>query len=357
MASLFNNPQSRILPQVQRLERNSDQLACESNQRYRESPTPSPSSDKTTQPPSLRLPTDEYARHFWRLEARRQSTPSCQFLNQWSREEKEHSKPFWKRVRNLPFDPTLDLQANAQNNVRSRWVEQGIWKSEWGPAWPKGTQPSDLRTWPLPKGPAPYGGWGHEEPEREPTQELELARSPEDNRMPLGDFLRGQLKAYAKQSMTDSKRDITEEPATVSERDTSASCPYRQFLYQVSKECEWIKDELQHQGSAGSVDTEAKAYENVKKIWIGDQIWNPKWRELPGMTWMHEEPYEEAEAFKVLVASPASKPQSNAADSSKQQLRPRHRSIFELALANGADNDPTDSNHSPSIPKGVEASS
>lgn len=315
---------------------------------------PSLSSNRTTQPPSVRPPpTDEYARHFWQLEARRQSTPSCQFLNQWSREGDE----LWKQMRNLPFDLSLDLQGNAQNNVRSRWVEQGIWKSEWGPAWPKGTKPSDLRTWPLPKGPVPYGDWGHEEePEREPTPELELARSPEDNRTSLGDFLRERLKAYAKRSATDSKRDITEEPATTSERDTSASRPYRQFLYQVSKECEWIKDELQHQESAESVDIEAKAYENVKKTWIGDEIWNSKWGELPGMTWMHEEPYEEAEALDALFADP-NKPQFDAADSSEQQPPPRYLSIFGQGLMNAVDNDPMDSNHLPSNTRGVEASS
>lgn len=319
---------------------------------------PSLSPDRTTQPPSLRPPpTDEYARHFWQLEARRQSTPSCQFLNQWSREEDELFKPPWRQMRNLPFDRTLDLQGNAQNNVRSRWVEQGIWKSEWGPAWPKGTKPSDLRTWPLPKGPEPYGGWGHEEePEREPTPELELARSPEDNCTSLGDFLREQLKAYAKRLATDSKRDVTEEPATTSERDTSASRPYRQFLYQVSKECEWIKDELQHQESAGSVDIEAKAYENVKKIWIKDEIWNSKWGELPGMTWMHEEPYEEAEALNALFAGP-SKPQFAAADSSEQQPRPRYLSIFGQGLMKGIGNDPANNNHLPSNTRGVEASS
>jgi hypothetical protein len=353
MASLFNNPQSRISPQVQRFGEIPDQLACESNQRYRESPMPSLSPDTSTGPP-----IDEYARRFRQLEARRRSTPSCQFLNQWSREEKELFKPFWKKMRNLPFDRTLDLQGNAQNNVRSRWVEQGIWKSEWGPAWPKGTEPSDLRTWPLPKGPAPYGGWGHEEePKREPTPEPQLARSPEDNCTPFGLFgyvLREQLKA--KQSATDSKRDITEEPATAPERDTSASRPYHQFLYQVSKECGWIEDELQHQGSAGSVDIKAKAYENVKKIWIEDQIWNFKWGELPGMTWMHEEPYEEVEAPNGLAAGSAGKLRFGAADCGKRRLRYR-RDAFGLELSNDVGDDPTDSSYLPSTPRGVEASS
>ena len=34
-----------------------------------------------------------------------------------------------------------------------------------------------------------------------------------------------------------------------------------QFLYQIYKEREWIKDELQSRGSTGTVDIEAKAKE------------------------------------------------------------------------------------------------
>src|SRR5437016_4137881 len=105
MASQFNDPQSCVSPQVQRFGAYPYQPA-----REKESPTP---------------PVDEYARFFRQQEALLQSTPRCQFFNQWVREKKELFKPDWKKMRNLPFDRTLDLHSNAKNNVRSRWVEQG----------------------------------------------------------------------------------------------------------------------------------------------------------------------------------------------------------------------------------------
>ena len=32
----------------------------------------------------------------------------------------------------------MDVRSNADNNVRQYWIEEGIWKDEWGPAWPAG---------------------------------------------------------------------------------------------------------------------------------------------------------------------------------------------------------------------------
>ena len=37
------------------------------------------------------------------------------------------------------------------------------------------------------------------------------------------------------------------------------------------------------------VNLDDMAYEAVKKNWIGDGIWNNKWGELPGLTWIHED--------------------------------------------------------------------
>ena len=38
------------------------------------------------------------------------------------------------------YDPTLSSEQMAENNVRARWVSKGIWKDEWGPAWPPGSK-------------------------------------------------------------------------------------------------------------------------------------------------------------------------------------------------------------------------
>ena len=166
MALFFDNPQRGVLPQVietlQRLEEDPEQLAHERNQRYREPPPPYLSSGETTQPPSPAPPVmDEYQRRQQRLPDRLQSTPRAQFDNQAQRErvrimhhlEKERQG----RRQTLSFDRTLDFQANAENNFRYRRIEQGFWKSEWGPAWPKATELFGSAWKHRPKGPEPYG--------------------------------------------------------------------------------------------------------------------------------------------------------------------------------------------------------
>jgi hypothetical protein len=60
----------------------------------------------------------------------------------------------------FPFNLTLDYRANAENNIRNGWIEQGIWNPAWGPAWPDGTKPSDNRWFysrSRPDGPSPSG--------------------------------------------------------------------------------------------------------------------------------------------------------------------------------------------------------
>lgn len=55
--------------------------------------------------------------------------------------------------------------------------------------------------------------------------------------------------------------DVAEKPATTSERDTSATRPYHQFLFQVPKEREWTRDKLQYKRLIGTVDIDAKRQE------------------------------------------------------------------------------------------------
>ncbi|WEW57730.1 hypothetical protein PRK78_003197 [Emydomyces testavorans] len=43
----------------------------------------------------------------------------------------------------------------------------------------------------------------------------------------------------------------------------------------------------------GLHDINTRAYENVKNIWTKRGIWNKRWGILPGMSWKHEEPFED----------------------------------------------------------------
>ncbi|RMJ18656.1 hypothetical protein BHE90_002781 [Fusarium euwallaceae] len=74
---------------------------------------------------------------------------------------------------------------------------------------------------------------------------------------------------------------------------SEASRPYRQFLYQIVKEREWVKDEMNFQIRHYDVDLDAMAYETVKHNWTESGLWNPEWKELPGGTWLHEDPIQE----------------------------------------------------------------
>lgn len=299
------------------------------------------SSGETTQIPSPRSPVvDMFARWREAEKAHSRSLPYAQFQAQAQREEDRLDYQIMARLRRrretLPFDRTLDFRANSENNVRERWVEQGIWKSEWGSAWPKGTQASEW--WSRrPGGPYPRGRWGHE---KQPAPEPQ----PQPPRSPRGTSLMDAPKKEQRNAVTEEpsaapRRDITKEPTATSEGDTSASRPYYQFLYQISKECEWITDEHQSRPSTGYVvDIENEAFESVKKMWIEDGIWNFNWDDMPGMTWNHEDPDEEYDRIR-------------------EQARILYPDWFYPVKSSGSDHDSTDKNKSPSLSRAVEATS
>ncbi|KAF1808240.1 hypothetical protein P152DRAFT_453020 [Eremomyces bilateralis CBS 781.70] len=56
--------------------------------------------------------------------------------------------------------------------------------------------------------------------------------------------------------------------------DIAASRPRNQFLFQLSKEREWIQDEFDYSGKL-DIDVDEVAYESVKAQRVEDKIWNP----------------------------------------------------------------------------------
>ncbi|KAF2278990.1 uncharacterized protein EI97DRAFT_431207 [Westerdykella ornata] len=363
MAFSFNYHQRQgfvgVMNALQRLEEDPGRLSLE-RARYDDPPPPYPSSGETTQPasPAEAHVTDEAA-----LQARRnlmlRSMPYAQFDSQTRRERErivyQRGEERYGRRRTLPYDETADLLANSQNNIRARWVEQGIWKEEWGPAWPKGAKPWDNR-WRSSRentgGPRPFGRWLHEKrpdpklPSPEPAPEPET-KAIRNIFVGLG---REEPNATTEEPGHASAPDVTEAPAATSERDTSASRPYQQFLFQVSKEREWVRDELQFKRSAGTIDIDAMAYESTKKNWIEDEIWNPAWGELPGTTWMHEDLEEEDERRTSI-------PQPDAVSNDEQPPRLPSPRSFNSEPTPGVYNDGTSSNNLSTVPEEVDASS
>lgn len=294
MAFLFNNRQRNIIPQViealQQIEDDPQRLDLE-----RDSEPPPPyRSGETTQPPSPEPPgppaIDQYVLRQNMLEARGASRPAAQFKSQTNREhdrllhqlDRERSG----RKQTLPFDMSMDLQANADNNVRSRWVKQGIWMDDWGPAWPKGSEPLSINWTTRPERyPEPGAYWGHEKkPEKQPSPALEPKETQRSKVFTFGASKPKQSEAASKDAASPPQ---PKDCAETSPRDSEASRPFNQFFAQMDHEREWIKDELQYNRTS-AFDIDRMVYESVKKNWIEDDLWIPEWDDLPGMAWRHE---------------------------------------------------------------------
>lgn len=248
---------------------------------------------------------DEVTRRYLRSEAHSKSNPINQFKSQVKRERErlEHQlvEARYGRRQTLRWDYSLDLRANPENNVRSRWVEQGIWGDDWGPAWPENSKPLTTKLGGGPFTPRldmPGARWGHETPDPEPEPESESESEsesepatkrfgnsrtgrPKPRRRPIGIVhgLFGPAPRYAIPIPT--------------VRNPEASRPYDQFMAQISHEREWIKDEMDYTAPGSVIDLDAMAYESVKNNWIEDGVWRPEWDDQPGRTWQHEEPLPE----------------------------------------------------------------
>lgn len=446
----FFDDRHRILPRIiealQRLQNDPDQLARERDQLYSESPPPYQSSGETTQPDSPAEPhvIDESTLQVRRYEASLgQSIPCAQFHAQ-ARRESERIIHQWREERfgrrqTLPFDETQDFRANAENNVRARWIEQGIWKEKWGPPWGKGSKASsigNLRRRPRIDG---LARWGHEkdveerlppekpalesrprpapvvngftfkfptnpttnpttttaeptaptkqvstdpltywEPDSQPESETESV--PDDAPIPdpgeptksifpgwkemiiRGRAERKKWKAEKRKLRAERRENRRKEAAAAAAAyrlKPEASRPYHQFLYQISKEREWIKDELLYKQSTGFIDIDAMAYEAVKKHWMEDKIWNPQWGELPGMTWMHADLYdkqpETPDGAKEGRRKSPSPP--NVVSNGAQRLHLPNSQPLNTEATPGVDIDHTDDNGLPSAPAYVDARS
>ncbi len=73
-------------------------------------------------------------------------------------------------------------------------------------------------------------------------------------------------------------------------RNPEACRPLAQFLYQVDRELEWLKDELEVDNPHGGKTLDEIARKNVRQKWIDRAIWRPEWWRagVPGSSWYHE---------------------------------------------------------------------
>ncbi|KAI8685593.1 hypothetical protein NCS55_00232200 [Fusarium keratoplasticum] len=241
------------------------------------------------------------------------------------------------RRQTQPWDDSFDIRGNAYNNVRNSWIEQGIWRKAWDEPWAKETDvglfdPSPRSLTPEPTKSRPGYQWGHEDGGPPPDQEFER------------DLFRT-IYVVGDLGMSEEQPKWT--------RNSEGSRPYRQFLYQIVKEREWIKDEMnfQIQFRPYNVNLDSMAYETVKNNWIEDRIWKPEWNELPGSTWAHEDPLQEQDKvdhFRIVDDS-GEQPSTVVHDPSKGL---RHNPQHSVPSSHDA-SDPAGTGKETPAPKGV----
>jgi hypothetical protein len=191
------------------------------------------------------------------------SKPYKQFEHQIEEERRQiwnaDLSTSWIKIN--PGDSTF--QEEASETVKKRWVEQGIWNDKWNQF--------------------ASGQWKHKEPlELEPESETD---SEAGFPAPLFSFSSKELYLKPRQPKSDEEKRRIVEQRVVQECEHEASCPYHQFVYQISKEHKRIQDESTSREGAGVsiADINTKAYKNVKNTWTKQGIWNRRWGILPGM--------------------------------------------------------------------------
>ncbi|KAG5927353.1 hypothetical protein E4U42_002330 [Claviceps africana] len=223
-------------------------------------------SPDAAEPEEVRQKRQREERRFKREYYRHASRPCEQLAAEWMEE--------LARLRREALSGTLRVPAGtmvdkfARDTVKRRWEEQGIWDDKWG--FEAGAH------------------WKHEEPLNTPPP-----RRPGGEVVPARDGLSG---SASENKDTEAQAEAEQWPSAPSPegiRAREASRPFYQFIYQVSKERERITGQQSALDMAADINT--TAYENVKKVWRGRHIWNPKWGLLPGMTWTHEHPLGEEE--------------------------------------------------------------
>ncbi|KAI9886417.1 MAG: hypothetical protein M1823_001806 [Watsoniomyces obsoletus] len=305
----FMDGPPRALERLQAFEDDPELLEQHRARRYSSDPPPYSQLASTTVPAT---PAPESRPVYETVEE--ESFPWQQFRNQVRQEcdrliHQSLPRLRWRRE-TLPFDRDLEYMTNAQNNIRSDWVKQGIWKVEWGFAWPKNAGNNNDNRRPPPRQqpphPPPGSRWGHEEPDT-PIPLWEPTAAPPPPSPPLRNLFGSPPQTRRKRRPSPRRSVATTDagPTAVGTTDVGttdagttggetmkfdkeASRPIRQFRYQWIKEVQWLTDEPRYQRSS-TEDIEEQAYRNVRNTWKGWGIWMKEWGPDPDMEWAHEQ--------------------------------------------------------------------
>ncbi|MCJ1335139.1 hypothetical protein MMC09_000405 [Bachmanniomyces sp. S44760] len=248
-----------------------DPLEFDRSRRQYSEPPPPYTSMESSKPGNLE-PSSE-RQEVYKSINRGHSDVYWQFLHQ---EKDEENRLRDARSRGELGNGPYNFKKVAQDIVKKRWIEQGIWNSKWGQL---------------------MGAcWKHEEPLELESESESASESDSELEDPPGLFGVRRKKPKPpkpRHSKSDAaKREIAER-RIIREREREASRPHQQFEFQVAQERKSIEDDFKSQnvtenGDSENVDINLQAYLNVKNRWIMRGIWSSTWGNLPGNSWMHE---------------------------------------------------------------------
>jgi hypothetical protein len=195
------------------------------------------------------------------------SRPYQQFEAQVNEMEASIIEGIERRTLNVP-DGTI-MRVLARDTVKENWMKQGIWDEEWGKT--------------------PQMRWMHE-----PSPEI----TPEPETYPGARPLLGLFAPLGGALPTDTGKNVRQAGERQPKQKTGdePSRPFHQFIYQISKESERVRNldarlpTIFHDPEPPAANINTNAYERVKSIWVKRGIWNEEWGILPGMAWKHESP-------------------------------------------------------------------
>ncbi|EEH11564.1 hypothetical protein HCBG_01019 [Histoplasma capsulatum G186AR] len=200
------------------------------------------------------------------------SSPYEQFTAQWKAEVNRITDAAMNRTEHVPIG--ISFYSLAQESVKKRWIEQGIWNDKWNGR----TTLASTK-------------WKHEEPE-ESDSESDTDRPV----TPQSRFSFFPTEPKPRRQKSDQEKQLIAERRAALKREREASRPFHQFVYQVLKESELIQGKTGGEGVTAPAttadDINTQAYENIKSTWVRRGIWDIKWGILPGMNWKHERPLE-----------------------------------------------------------------
>ncbi|KAH7017748.1 hypothetical protein EDB80DRAFT_874441 [Ilyonectria destructans] len=231
------------------------------------------------------------------------SNPWGQFRNEVEREQDriEAERMLWpdERKELIPFDISSDYLTNAQNYVRSNWVKEGIWREEWGPAWPPGSLP--MLDWGFDSIPHPAPGalWGHEKQPKPVPPSHESASHPKP-----GFFMFGGMPKKNEATLDATTAVQPEAPIELD----APSRPINRFRSLMAREVEWLRvypKDFPNVSKKSDDELEAEAYTNIKDFWKEYGIWRKHWGPIPGLVWAHEDFHEHIRKQQAANPLPA----------------------------------------------------